>query len=128
MQTFSRGIKDLRVGDLDAIWTPVTSPMLVGLRSDSEFDADPNAESVPEVVLHMPRARSHGMLRFPVARRVSTAYTHSGFSSHVGASRMAIRSRRAQRADDGLWVTLDYGQVSTNGDLRTPASLLPVLK
>ena len=102
--------------------------MLVGLRSDSEFDADPNTESAPEVVLHMLRERSHGMLTISVARRVSTAYTYSGFSSHVGASRMAIRSGRAQRADHGLWVTVDYGQVSTDGNFRTPASLLPVLQ
>ena len=38
------------------------------------------------------------------------------------------RSRRAQGADDGLRVTLDYGQVGTDGDLRAPAALLPVLQ
>jgi hypothetical protein len=37
-------------------------------------------------------------------------------------------SRRAQRADDGLWVMLDYCQVGTDRDLRAPATLLPVLQ
>ena len=37
------------------------------------------------------------------------------------------RSRRAQGADDGLRFPLDDGQVGTDGDLRAPAALLPVL-
>jgi hypothetical protein len=37
------------------------------------------------------------------------------------------RSRGAQGADDGPWVTLDDGQVGTDGDLRAPEALLPVL-
>jgi PIN domain nuclease of toxin-antitoxin system len=37
-------------------------------------------------------------------------------------------SRGAQCADDGLRVTLDHGQVGTDGDLRAPPALLPVLQ
>jgi hypothetical protein len=42
--------------------------------------------------------------------------------------RLAYNSRRAQGADDGLRVTLDYGQIGTDGDLRPAAALLPVLQ
>ena len=31
-------------------------------------------------------------------------------------------------SDDGLRVTLDYGQVGADGDLRPPSALLPVLQ
>ena len=40
----------------------------------------------------------------------------------------ASGSRRAQSADDGLRVPLDDGQVGTDGDLRAPPALLPVLQ
>jgi hypothetical protein len=40
----------------------------------------------------------------------------------------ACGSSSAQSPDNRLWVTLDDGQVGTDGDLRAPAALLPVLK
>ena len=67
LQTFWPETQDLRAGDLDAIWAPVTSPMFLDSTRTPRFGADPNAESGPGVVLHMPRARSHGVLRFSVA-------------------------------------------------------------
>jgi len=41
---------------------------------------------------------------------------------------LAAGLRSAQGADDGLRVTLDYGQVGTDGNLRAPPALLPVLE
>src|SRR5579884_3031552 len=44
-----------------------------------------------------------------------------------GGKRSARHSRRAQRADHGLRVTLDDSQVGADRDLRPAAPLLPVL-
>jgi hypothetical protein len=44
----------------------------------------PAAAFVPLLAFHMPRARSHGILRFSVARRIQLAYTYRDFWRHGG--------------------------------------------
>jgi hypothetical protein len=61
----------------------MTSPMFLDYIRTPYFDADPTAESRPGVLLHMPRARSHGTFGFPVARRVGGAYTYRNFAGVV---------------------------------------------
>src|ERR1044071_8827988 len=72
------------------------------------FDVDSTAESRPGVVLHMPRARSHGVLRFFVARRISSAYTYGGFHRILAqAAREYAHAARSARmtACGSRWIT-----------------------
>jgi len=64
-------------------------------------------------------------------RQVSTLRSEpgpSGRSRCESSVDWASGSRGAQGADDGLRVPLDDGQVGTDGDLRAPPALLPVLQ
>ena len=72
---------------------------------------------------HRRQAGAHVMWEIRSSRLCVDYVADSGTSSVDSIS----DSRRAQGADHGLWITLDHCQVGTDGDLRAPAALFPVL-